>query len=152
MFHTSSVTSCCIFKSVLFLFCLPDSTNSSENIYTMMNPIGPGGNRPNVSGAFCPICFPKSFPKSADHHFSSHHGIICYLYATYGCCCPIAPKSEPQIRPKATSSALIPSLVHDCLIIFLLACNQEGQKCQHCHSPLHSVTVTWVLPASCEVC
>uniref|UniRef100_A0A671WQ82 Single stranded DNA binding protein 4 n=1 Tax=Sparus aurata TaxID=8175 RepID=A0A671WQ82_SPAAU len=26
-----------------------DSTNSSENIYTMMNPIGPGGNRPNVS-------------------------------------------------------------------------------------------------------
>uniref|UniRef100_A0A8B9J7J4 Single-stranded DNA-binding protein 3 n=1 Tax=Astyanax mexicanus TaxID=7994 RepID=A0A8B9J7J4_ASTMX len=25
----------------------PDSTNSSENIYTMMNPIGPGGNRPN---------------------------------------------------------------------------------------------------------
>ncbi|ROJ35256.1 Single-stranded DNA-binding protein 2 [Anabarilius grahami] len=23
------------------------STNSSENIYTMMNPIGPGGNRPN---------------------------------------------------------------------------------------------------------
>ncbi|XP_070777043.1 single-stranded DNA-binding protein 3 isoform X17 [Enoplosus armatus] len=24
-----------------------DSTNSSENIYTMMNPIGPGGNRPN---------------------------------------------------------------------------------------------------------
>lgn len=25
-----------------------DSTNSSENIYTMMNPIGPGGNRPNV--------------------------------------------------------------------------------------------------------
>uniref|UniRef100_A0A671P7J2 Single-stranded DNA-binding protein 3-like n=1 Tax=Sinocyclocheilus anshuiensis TaxID=1608454 RepID=A0A671P7J2_9TELE len=26
---------------------LVDSTNSSENIYTMMNPIGPGGNRPN---------------------------------------------------------------------------------------------------------
>uniref|UniRef100_A0A8C1CAA2 Single stranded DNA binding protein 4 n=1 Tax=Cyprinus carpio carpio TaxID=630221 RepID=A0A8C1CAA2_CYPCA len=26
-----------------------DSTNSSENIYTMMNPIGPGGNRPNNS-------------------------------------------------------------------------------------------------------
>uniref|UniRef100_A0A672IUR6 Single stranded DNA binding protein 4 n=1 Tax=Salarias fasciatus TaxID=181472 RepID=A0A672IUR6_SALFA len=25
-----------------------DSTNSGENIYTMMNPIGPGGNRPNV--------------------------------------------------------------------------------------------------------
>uniref|UniRef100_A0A3B5AJ87 Single-stranded DNA-binding protein 3-like n=1 Tax=Stegastes partitus TaxID=144197 RepID=A0A3B5AJ87_9TELE len=25
----------------------PGSTNSSENIYTMMNPIGPGGNRPN---------------------------------------------------------------------------------------------------------
>ncbi|XP_038633225.1 single-stranded DNA-binding protein 4 isoform X2 [Scyliorhinus canicula] len=24
-----------------------DSTNSSENMYTMMNPIGPGGNRPN---------------------------------------------------------------------------------------------------------
>lgn len=24
-----------------------DSNNSSENIYTMMNPIGPGGNRPN---------------------------------------------------------------------------------------------------------
>lgn len=32
----------------MFCFC-PDSTNSSENIYTMMNPIGPGGNRPNVS-------------------------------------------------------------------------------------------------------
>uniref|UniRef100_A0A669BU62 Uncharacterized protein n=1 Tax=Oreochromis niloticus TaxID=8128 RepID=A0A669BU62_ORENI len=31
---------------VLFSFFL-DSTNSSENIYTMMNPIGPGGNRPN---------------------------------------------------------------------------------------------------------
>uniref|UniRef100_G3PG77 Single stranded DNA binding protein 4 n=1 Tax=Gasterosteus aculeatus aculeatus TaxID=481459 RepID=G3PG77_GASAC len=29
-----------------------DSTNSSENIYTMMNPIGPGGNRPNVSNVF----------------------------------------------------------------------------------------------------
>uniref|UniRef100_A0A673ISP4 Single-stranded DNA-binding protein 3-like n=1 Tax=Sinocyclocheilus rhinocerous TaxID=307959 RepID=A0A673ISP4_9TELE len=26
---------------------LTDSTNSSENIYTMMNPIGPGGNRPS---------------------------------------------------------------------------------------------------------
>ncbi|KAK1786712.1 hypothetical protein P4O66_017095, partial [Electrophorus voltai] len=26
-----------------------DSTNSSENLYTMMNPIGPGGNRPSVS-------------------------------------------------------------------------------------------------------
>uniref|UniRef100_A0A4W5RHG2 Single stranded DNA binding protein 4 n=1 Tax=Hucho hucho TaxID=62062 RepID=A0A4W5RHG2_9TELE len=26
-----------------------DSTNSSENIYTMMNPIGPGGNRPNFT-------------------------------------------------------------------------------------------------------
>uniref|UniRef100_A0A8C5H391 Single-stranded DNA-binding protein 3-like n=1 Tax=Gouania willdenowi TaxID=441366 RepID=A0A8C5H391_GOUWI len=31
--------------SLLLLFS--DSTNSSENIYTMMNPIGPGGNRPN---------------------------------------------------------------------------------------------------------
>lgn len=30
-------------------FFFTDSTNSSENIYTMMNPIGPGGNRPNVS-------------------------------------------------------------------------------------------------------
>lgn len=30
-------------------FLFTDSTNSSENIYTMMNPIGPGGNRPNVS-------------------------------------------------------------------------------------------------------
>uniref|UniRef100_A0A7N6AZ39 LisH domain-containing protein n=1 Tax=Anabas testudineus TaxID=64144 RepID=A0A7N6AZ39_ANATE len=29
------------------IFFFPDSTNSSENIYTMMNPIGPGGNRPN---------------------------------------------------------------------------------------------------------
>uniref|UniRef100_A0A672TAS3 Single-stranded DNA-binding protein 3-like n=1 Tax=Sinocyclocheilus grahami TaxID=75366 RepID=A0A672TAS3_SINGR len=28
-------------------FSLLDSTNSSENIYTMMNPIGPGGNRPS---------------------------------------------------------------------------------------------------------
>lgn len=26
-----------------------DSTNSSENMYTMMNPIGPAGTRPNVS-------------------------------------------------------------------------------------------------------
>lgn len=39
-------------------FC-PDSTNSSENIYTMMNPIGPGGNRPNVSVAR--LHFPVSF-------------------------------------------------------------------------------------------
>ncbi len=31
---------------------LADSTNSSENIYTMMNPIGPGGNRPNVCWQF----------------------------------------------------------------------------------------------------
>lgn len=46
------------FKNVFIFFpqnwsltCLSctDSTNSSENIYTMMNPIGPGGNRPNVS-------------------------------------------------------------------------------------------------------
>uniref|UniRef100_A0A667X526 Single stranded DNA binding protein 4 n=1 Tax=Myripristis murdjan TaxID=586833 RepID=A0A667X526_9TELE len=29
-----------------------DSTNSSENIYTMMNPIGPGGNRPNVINGY----------------------------------------------------------------------------------------------------
>uniref|UniRef100_A0A3Q3JNY9 Uncharacterized protein n=1 Tax=Monopterus albus TaxID=43700 RepID=A0A3Q3JNY9_MONAL len=29
-----------------------NSTNSSENIYTMMNPIGPGGNRPNVIFSF----------------------------------------------------------------------------------------------------
>uniref|UniRef100_A0A4W5RQ73 Single stranded DNA binding protein 4 n=1 Tax=Hucho hucho TaxID=62062 RepID=A0A4W5RQ73_9TELE len=29
--------------------CHSDSTNSSENIYTMMNPIGPGGNRPNFT-------------------------------------------------------------------------------------------------------
>uniref|UniRef100_A0A671K3H1 Single-stranded DNA-binding protein 3-like n=1 Tax=Sinocyclocheilus anshuiensis TaxID=1608454 RepID=A0A671K3H1_9TELE len=34
------------FKSFLH-FSLLDSTNSSENIYTMMNPIGPGGNRPS---------------------------------------------------------------------------------------------------------
>lgn len=34
------ISNCCLFT---------DSTNSSENIYTMMNPIGPGGNRPNVS-------------------------------------------------------------------------------------------------------
>uniref|UniRef100_A0A8C1XZL5 Single stranded DNA binding protein 4 n=1 Tax=Cyprinus carpio TaxID=7962 RepID=A0A8C1XZL5_CYPCA len=33
---------------ILNVICfLADSTNSSENIYTMMNPIGPGGNRPN---------------------------------------------------------------------------------------------------------
>uniref|UniRef100_A0AAQ6A7J0 LisH domain-containing protein n=1 Tax=Amphiprion ocellaris TaxID=80972 RepID=A0AAQ6A7J0_AMPOC len=32
----------------IFVLCSSlDSTNSSENIYTMMNPIGPGGNRPN---------------------------------------------------------------------------------------------------------
>uniref|UniRef100_A0A3Q1CMU0 LisH domain-containing protein n=1 Tax=Amphiprion ocellaris TaxID=80972 RepID=A0A3Q1CMU0_AMPOC len=32
----------------VFVLCSSlDSTNSSENIYTMMNPIGPGGNRPN---------------------------------------------------------------------------------------------------------
>lgn len=34
---------------LIFCFLSADSTNSSENIYTMMNPIGPGGNRPNVS-------------------------------------------------------------------------------------------------------
>lgn len=28
----------------------PDSTNSSENMYTIMNPIGPGAGRANVSG------------------------------------------------------------------------------------------------------
>uniref|UniRef100_A0A672IV87 Uncharacterized protein n=1 Tax=Salarias fasciatus TaxID=181472 RepID=A0A672IV87_SALFA len=33
--------------SCLCFVCSSDSTNSSENIYTMMNPIGPGGNRPN---------------------------------------------------------------------------------------------------------
>uniref|UniRef100_A0AAZ3RGF0 LisH domain-containing protein n=1 Tax=Oncorhynchus tshawytscha TaxID=74940 RepID=A0AAZ3RGF0_ONCTS len=32
---------------VLLCSSPPDSNNSSENIYTMMNPIGPGGNRPN---------------------------------------------------------------------------------------------------------
>uniref|UniRef100_A0A8K9XQS1 LisH domain-containing protein n=1 Tax=Oncorhynchus mykiss TaxID=8022 RepID=A0A8K9XQS1_ONCMY len=32
---------------VLLCWSPPDSNNSSENIYTMMNPIGPGGNRPN---------------------------------------------------------------------------------------------------------
>uniref|UniRef100_A0A3Q1H229 Uncharacterized protein n=1 Tax=Anabas testudineus TaxID=64144 RepID=A0A3Q1H229_ANATE len=47
----------CTQHSFLFFSCGPpgtpimpspgDSTNSSENIYTMMNPIGPGGNRPN---------------------------------------------------------------------------------------------------------
>jgi len=34
--------------NALLLSSFLDSTNSSENIYTMMNPIGPGGNRPNV--------------------------------------------------------------------------------------------------------
>ncbi|XP_046893270.1 LOW QUALITY PROTEIN: single-stranded DNA-binding protein 3-like [Hypomesus transpacificus] len=33
-------------KVIVVVFVLPDSTNSSENIYTMMNPIDPGGNRP----------------------------------------------------------------------------------------------------------
>ena len=33
---------------IVVVFVLPDSTNSSENIYTMMNPIDPGGNRPTV--------------------------------------------------------------------------------------------------------
>uniref|UniRef100_A0A8C9VQ40 Single stranded DNA binding protein 4 n=1 Tax=Scleropages formosus TaxID=113540 RepID=A0A8C9VQ40_SCLFO len=37
----------------LLLHLPPDSTNSSENIYTMMNPIGPGGNRPNQRGTLC---------------------------------------------------------------------------------------------------
>uniref|UniRef100_A0A7N6AZ08 LisH domain-containing protein n=1 Tax=Anabas testudineus TaxID=64144 RepID=A0A7N6AZ08_ANATE len=32
---------------IALLLIFLDSTNSSENIYTMMNPIGPGGNRPN---------------------------------------------------------------------------------------------------------
>lgn len=37
---------------LFYFFCfVADSTNSSENIYTMMNPIGPGGNRPNVSAS-----------------------------------------------------------------------------------------------------
>lgn len=31
----------------------PDSTNSSENMYTIMNPIGPGAGRANVSGGRC---------------------------------------------------------------------------------------------------
>uniref|UniRef100_A0A3Q2NQ93 Single stranded DNA binding protein 4 n=1 Tax=Fundulus heteroclitus TaxID=8078 RepID=A0A3Q2NQ93_FUNHE len=33
--------------NIFTCFLSTDSTNSSENIYTMMNPIGPGGNRPN---------------------------------------------------------------------------------------------------------
>lgn len=32
------------------LLCCPDSTNSSENMYTIMNPIGPAAGRANVSG------------------------------------------------------------------------------------------------------
>lgn len=43
-----------------------DSTNSSENIYTMMNPIGPGGNRPNVRSSSClntpVLCFSTAKP------------------------------------------------------------------------------------------
>lgn len=41
--------------TVFFIYFYVDSTNSSENMYTMMNPIGPGGSRPNVSKRFwCP--------------------------------------------------------------------------------------------------
>lgn len=37
-------------------FCCPtDSTNSSDNIYTMINPVPPGGSRANVS-ALLVIC------------------------------------------------------------------------------------------------
>uniref|UniRef100_A0A3Q2EC79 Single stranded DNA binding protein 4 n=1 Tax=Cyprinodon variegatus TaxID=28743 RepID=A0A3Q2EC79_CYPVA len=41
----NSINICC--NHIITCFLLTDSTNSSENIYTMMNPIGPGGNRPN---------------------------------------------------------------------------------------------------------
>uniref|UniRef100_A0A674F4F2 Single stranded DNA binding protein 4 n=1 Tax=Salmo trutta TaxID=8032 RepID=A0A674F4F2_SALTR len=48
--NSVSYTVCCLsLWTNVVLLCLspPDSNNSSENIYTMMNPIGPGGNRPN---------------------------------------------------------------------------------------------------------
>uniref|UniRef100_A0A8C7I5Y9 Single stranded DNA binding protein 4 n=1 Tax=Oncorhynchus kisutch TaxID=8019 RepID=A0A8C7I5Y9_ONCKI len=47
---TMCVASLSLWTNVVLLCSSPpDSNNSSENIYTMMNPIGPGGNRPNVS-------------------------------------------------------------------------------------------------------
>uniref|UniRef100_A0A8C7I665 Single stranded DNA binding protein 4 n=1 Tax=Oncorhynchus kisutch TaxID=8019 RepID=A0A8C7I665_ONCKI len=46
--NTMCVASLSLWTNVVLLCSSPpDSNNSSENIYTMMNPIGPGGNRPN---------------------------------------------------------------------------------------------------------
>ncbi|KAG9343427.1 hypothetical protein JZ751_013591 [Albula glossodonta] len=54
-----------------------DSTNSSENIYTMMNPIGPGGNRPNSAS-----------------NATSHSGPLTVKWRISACVCLTAPLSE----------------------------------------------------------
>ena len=57
-----------------------DSTNSSENIYTMMNPIGPGGNRPNVRKPSSSSCiYMYHVPCIMYHASSMMHHIMCHV-------------------------------------------------------------------------
>lgn len=79
----------------------PDSTNSSENMYTIMNPIGPGAGRANVSGGRC--ASPDGDPAGGGR--PEPHAALCPQF-------PLGPGPE---GPMASMSAMEPHHVNGSL-------------------------------------
>ncbi|XP_074060864.1 single-stranded DNA-binding protein 4 isoform X2 [Macrotis lagotis] len=90
-----------------------DSTNSSESMYTMMNPIGPGSNRPNVSdlpptapsqSPIPSLCYSNTITESPPPTLSSvphHPPILTHLSLQF----PMGPGPE---GPMAAMGAMEP--------------------------------------------
>ncbi|KAH0508445.1 Single-stranded DNA-binding protein 4 [Microtus ochrogaster] len=78
-----------------------DSTNSSENMYTIMNPIGPGAGRANVSGGRC--ASPDGDPAGGGR--PEPHAALCPQF-------PLGPGPE---GPMASMSAMEPHHVNGSL-------------------------------------
>lgn len=81
----------------------PDSTNSSENMYTIMNPIGPGAGRANVSGGRC--ASPDGDPVGGGR--PEPHAALCPQF-------PLGPGPGPE-GPMASMSAMEPHHVNGSL-------------------------------------
>lgn len=79
----------------------PDSTNSSENMYTIMNPIGPGAGRANVSGGRC--ASPDGDPSGEGR--PEPHAALCPQF-------PLGPSPE---GPMASMSTMEPHHVNGSL-------------------------------------
>lgn len=79
----------------------PDSTNSSENMYTIMNPIGPGAGRANVSAGRC--ASPDGDPAGSGR--PEPHAALCPQF-------PLGPSPE---GPMASMSTMEPHHVNGSL-------------------------------------